>query len=147
MALSSTGHTSPAVITKTLNWGPMPNVRMANGINTGGGIARRNSAGGPAAHRTVRKEPITKPKTVPATTAMAYPASIRSRLGTTSLDTRANSQLSRKLARISVSGGEEKIYACGEPKPQPTRTSVAPTRSPTQIPEHPQQQPHNSAID
>ena len=85
---------------------PTPRTRIANGSSAGGGIARRNSISGAVAIRARRERPSASPRPSAIAAAIANPAPIRNRLGTTSLPIRSNSQLSANALRISVRGGK-----------------------------------------
>ena len=105
IVFSRIGQTQTNAMMNTFIESPTPITRIANGSSAGGGIARRNSTIGAAARRARRDRPSSSPSATPTTTAIAKPRPMRTRLGTTSLPTRSNTQVSAKVERISVSGG------------------------------------------
>ena len=85
---------------------PTPSTRIAAGISATGGIARRNSTTGALARRATGEMPRRSPPPIPIATASAKPAASRARLGTRSVPTRSNSQVSANVLRMSDSGGK-----------------------------------------
>src|SRR5699024_10320855 len=93
-------------------------------INTGGGIARKNSMTGSVNCRNQRNDPISRPTTMPSTIDNTMPARRLDTEGTTSVMMRSQVQVVLNALVICSKVGTKKLVDCADHRIHPSSNNT-----------------------